>query len=251
MWRYKQAHGIGDMKLQKKIAEALGDSRRERVPLKTLQRFLADQHRTDDVFIHHCVVFLSKVAPPPAEEELGAGLAKFLNVAEGSLREFAGTYRSVIRPLEQPASQVGAGGAGLILGRLLTGRFASVTARNPAPLPPTAWSRFTLEERPHGGFLYVRELLLEPGQPEPSVPPAEEKSWLGNTGVFVPCSANEYLIMVRSFIDVRLYLLRKRSEDGQGLEGTVMTSTGEFSVPAFAAKGPWQPSAEILIERAK
>lgn len=78
--RYKEDHGVGVPTLQLRIAEVVGDGNPDRVPLKSLQRFLGATHRTDDALVDHCMNFLMTVAPPPAEDGLADSLSRFLGL---------------------------------------------------------------------------------------------------------------------------------------------------------------------------
>lgn len=75
--QYKDHHGVGAPTLQRRIAEAIGDENPDRIPIKSLQRFLAGTHRTDDAVVDHCERFLQSVAPPPPEEQLLESLIEF------------------------------------------------------------------------------------------------------------------------------------------------------------------------------
>lgn len=98
--RYKEQHQAGVPTLQLRIAEAIGDQNPDRVPIKSLQRFLAASHRTDDALVHHCAIFLTKVAPPPAEERLADMLGQFLmeeTALDAPCSTFIGTYHGRFR----------------------------------------------------------------------------------------------------------------------------------------------------------
>ncbi len=93
--RYKDDHSVGVPTLQLRIAESIGDANPDRVPLKSLQRFIAATHRTDDALVDHCMNFLMSVAPPPAEDDLANALKTFLGAdltEVGDCSHLAGHY---------------------------------------------------------------------------------------------------------------------------------------------------------------
>lgn len=249
MLRYKDQHEVGVPTLQLRIAEAMGDSP-DRVPLKSLQRFLAATHRTDDALVGHCAGFLSKVAPPPAEDELGAALAAFLGPDAQDLRRFAGVYRSGLRPFRQQAAPPARARPMVVTtGQIGLGRLAAVQA----PAFEMPWSTLTLEQAAHEGFLRAIETVFAPQAEDAGTagedPPPERKSWLGNTGIFVPCGGSGYLLMVRSYIDARFYFLTAVSEDGAAFHGTMMTGDGLLPLPALRAPDVWRPDFEVRFVR--
>ncbi|MBN8913091.1 MAG: hypothetical protein J0H65_13765 [Rhizobiales bacterium] len=75
--RYMEEHRIGVPTLQGRIAQASGRST-ELIPLKTLQRFLADSHRTNDAFLVPVYQF-SKDLPERHDEftAIAGGLVSF------------------------------------------------------------------------------------------------------------------------------------------------------------------------------
>ena len=95
---YKEEHGIGVPALQQRIADAIEDTP-DRIPLKSLQRFLAGTHRTEDALVHLCIVFLSKVIPFAQEMDMARSLAQFFRYAPvfaESYWNLTGTYHGYI-----------------------------------------------------------------------------------------------------------------------------------------------------------
>ena len=95
---YKEQHGIGVPALQQRIADAIEDTP-DRIPLKSLQRFLAGTHRTDDALIHLIIVFLSKVIPFAQEMDMARSLAQFFRYSPDfgmSYWNLTGTYHGYI-----------------------------------------------------------------------------------------------------------------------------------------------------------
>jgi len=97
---YKESHNVGVPTMQLRIAEVVGDGNPDRVPLKSLQRFLAATHRTDDALVQHCAAFLERVAPPPPEARLGDLLKDFLIASAGRDEDYgklSGSYHSYFK----------------------------------------------------------------------------------------------------------------------------------------------------------
>lgn len=77
--RYMQQRAIGVPTLQKEIAAANNLSL-DRVPLKTLQRFLGDTHRSNDALIRFCAEFVGTLPDSDPLAAFGEQMAAFLGV---------------------------------------------------------------------------------------------------------------------------------------------------------------------------
>lgn len=100
LMRYMQEHAIGVPTLQKEIAAA-NDLSLDRVPLKTLQRFLGNNHRSNEAMVRFCDRFVAASSTDTNPiDALGEQIAAFLGVwREGQgcrpvPQEFAGTFRT-------------------------------------------------------------------------------------------------------------------------------------------------------------
>ena len=246
---YKDAHGVGVPTMQLRIAEALGDPDPDRIPLKSLQRFLAGTHRTDDTLVANFASFLSKVAPPPAEEELGLALSKFLPFLsrdEEALAGFAGSYRSFIRPPQDQARATAPSPAGEPLAAIGPLAMARGAKRQGFDAP---WSRLFIEKGDSDSFLRVREIVTGPEEGEAEQEGEQYEPWFGNRGVFVPFGSAQYLIWVSSFIDMRLYLLRSQGSDPATLHGVCYLPQTAFTTLPTTPLDQWQPAFEIALRR--
>lgn len=74
--RYMEENRIGVPTLQKLVAEA-NDLALDRLPLKTLQRFLADTHRSNDIMVRFCHRFAESLPDDDPLTSLGEGLTGF------------------------------------------------------------------------------------------------------------------------------------------------------------------------------
>lgn len=74
--RYMEENRIGVPTLQKLIAEA-NDLALDRLPLKTLQRFLADTHRSNDIMVRFCHRFAAGLADDDPLDSFGEALTAF------------------------------------------------------------------------------------------------------------------------------------------------------------------------------
>lgn len=90
---YMERHRIGTPTLQARIAQAGGRSNYE-VNNKTLQRFLAARHRTNDGFVWLCHKFLLGVDAEDPVREFGDAACRFhqFETDEAALAGGAGTY---------------------------------------------------------------------------------------------------------------------------------------------------------------
>jgi len=77
--RYMQERAIGVPTLQNEIAKANGLSP-DRVPLKTLQRFLGNTHRSNDAMVRFCDHFIGSAADTDSVTAFGEQVAAFLGV---------------------------------------------------------------------------------------------------------------------------------------------------------------------------
>ena len=245
--KYRDEHGIGDSALHNRILEYLGDDTSEdRVPRKTLQRFLAGTHRTNDPLVDICKRFLLAVAPPPPENLVGEALARFLSSRETGLDELEGAYRASLRtihandprlsPRQPYVSPDGETKVYSFPGLpIATGKFDK------------PWSSLTFESTEEGGFLHVTETLFDADDANDREAQTKASAALGNTGMLVPCGSHEYFVLVRSYLDARFYLVRKvTSDDGITLQGTMMLSANPV-MPFDIAANLWQPGFEIEI----
>jgi hypothetical protein len=79
LMRYMQEHAIGVPTLQKEIAAA-NDLSLDRVPLKTLQRFLGNTHRSNEAMVRFCDRFIAATSDANPIDALGEQIAAFLGV---------------------------------------------------------------------------------------------------------------------------------------------------------------------------
>lgn len=121
LMRYMQEHAIGVPTLQKEIAAANNLSL-DRVPLKTLQRFLGNTHRSNEAMVRFCDRFVASASGADPIEALGEQIAAFLGVwREGQgcrplPQELAGHFRTRTKtaalglrlwsPAKQPSERV-------------------------------------------------------------------------------------------------------------------------------------------------
>ncbi|MBK8174352.1 MAG: hypothetical protein IPK66_03450 [Rhodospirillales bacterium] len=77
--RYMEENRIGVPTLQKLVAEA-NDIRLDHLPLKTLQRFLADTHRSNDIMVRFCHRFAADLPDDDPLASLGEALVQFMGV---------------------------------------------------------------------------------------------------------------------------------------------------------------------------
>jgi hypothetical protein len=108
--RYMEEHRIGVPTLQGRIAQA-SDRSPDLIPLKTLQRFLADTHRTNDAFLIPVHQFSKDLPVRSILDELGAAIAGFYSQSdeEGGVRhearavlELAGAYEILAPQVVNP-----------------------------------------------------------------------------------------------------------------------------------------------------
>ncbi|MGB3834032.1 MAG: hypothetical protein WA975_19460 [Mesorhizobium sp.] len=80
--RYMEENRIGVPTLQKLIAEA-NDLALDNLPLKTLQRFLGDTHRSNDIMVRFCHRFAAGLPDDDPVSSFGEAVASFLNLRAG------------------------------------------------------------------------------------------------------------------------------------------------------------------------
>lgn len=259
--RYQAEHGIGVPTLQARIVEFLTGSKKEldRLPGKTIQRFLADTHRTTDPTVHLFVRFLSSVAPPSPAESLAAPLASFLARPGPDLTGFLGKWRTKLRALpQQPISQA----------PRLPGQVRVVPI--PPPNSEISWSTLTVTGTASLGFLRAQERLAlsedvfalgerfadeegsEDEAPTESSPEPDSSNtntdWLGNTGLLVPWGRGA-LLLLRSYLETRLYVVAQVGGGPDRLEGSVLQAPSLFDVAIPGLPEPFRTEFQIIMSR--
>jgi hypothetical protein len=217
--RYKEMHGgIGDPELQQRIMFALG-CRESAVPLSTLQRFIRGTHRTDDAMVRRYRMFLSKVAPPAASDELGAALAKFLMPAleeHGWQAKFAGEYRTYVEAAKQSGKPKFSAGCSVV----------------------------RLKAAENTAYLHATEFVIDPEQQDGK---ESDVSWLGNTGIFTPVGSDQYLMFVRSVLETRVYMLRKVLDNPLTLHGHAWQPGSTFPLAIGLPGSERKPVTEFVM----
>lgn len=103
--RYMEDHRIGVPTLQKLIAEA-NDLPLDNLPLKTLQRFLAASHRSNDIIVRFCHRFAVGLPDGDPLAELGEALAAFIGERRAGAglqlpsAEMIGTFTGRVEPAQ-------------------------------------------------------------------------------------------------------------------------------------------------------
>lgn len=208
---YREQHGVGTPTLQSRIAEAIGDNDKvERVPLKTLQRFLEGKHRTDDAFVKHCETFLLAVAPPPPEEIFAEGFSSFLlSDSETDYAPAIGTYWSFITA-EEPQ-----GGRAIWM----------------------PYSILTLEQTSSKSYLLANEQVHNIARDFQPIESAAEffdadHTSLGFSGVYVYVERATYMLMLRGLANARVSFLTEMTHVEGGpryeLSGRALEQTGKY-----------------------
>lgn len=153
--RYMEAHRIGVPTLLVRIAESANRSQ-DLIPLKTLQRFLAGTHRTNDAILVPCHQFASALPDYGGAEEGGP------DMLSRALREFFSLPEpgTLMTPVLSNAYAVftNPGGAGL-----RQFRRDDVTFEVP-------YSEFALPAAPEGPCLPVKEQVFNPARRHPFRP---------------------------------------------------------------------------------
>ncbi|MHC2633955.1 hypothetical protein ACVME5_006638 [Bradyrhizobium liaoningense] len=196
---YKELHRIGDPELRERM-----EYQGIQVALRSLQRFIAGTHRTDDIMVRRYAKFLSKVAPPPVEDEFGASLSKFLAAYPQDITAFAGDYHTFVRARQ--AKAIGSAGFTVGCSQVRLSRAADVT------------------------FLRATEFMNDPDEASAKREVSAQVAWMGNTGVFAALGGDQYLLMVRSLLETRLYTLRKVSDAPRTLHGYALKPASGFSI---------------------
>ena len=100
--RYMRDHRIGVPRLQKEIATA-NDLSLDRVPLKTLQRFLGNTHRSNEAMVRFCHQFVASLIEDDPLDRFGEELAAFHAAPSAdarALEPYAGAFEGLglVRP---------------------------------------------------------------------------------------------------------------------------------------------------------
>jgi len=223
--RYMQHHDIEETILQQRMEQHLDRTDIPYVKKRSLQRFLAGTHRTDDDKVHRYNKFLQKVAPPPVESKVGAGLAEFFYPAGGparSVADYAGRYVATIRPYIGNFKKPVADDVRATLQYLMK------------PLRPGA----------RGSKLFIDLLETEDTRflrvSEARGIAADSNGPLGillilTSGLFIRSSEKEFAIISRGLTNLRMGILRTNGRQPVSFKGTVLHTqlTPVDRVPAY------------------
>lgn len=130
--RYMEENRIGVPTLQKLIARANGYADHDYIQLKTLQRFLADKHRSNDTFIGLCARFAGSLPDDDPVADLGDTLVRFMRGKapagdDGDGRAFPGDVLGAYDgALDTPSPPAGKPYSRLTVDRLIATPFAAV-----------------------------------------------------------------------------------------------------------------------------
>lgn len=178
--RYMQQRAIGVPTLQKEIAAA-NDLPLDRVPLKTLQRFLGDTHRSNDALIRFCAQFVAALPDSDPLAAFGEQMAAFLGVWRDGhdcrpvSPEIAGVYAGRARRAAEP-------GGGM---RVYRG-----DAEDWVP-----YSTVNIDLMPSHPFAVVRETISNWDRRPPAVTGAETTPRRAYEGIAIHPSGSIFVVM--------------------------------------------------------
>lgn len=144
--RYLETQAIGVPKLQSVIAATTRRSV-DLIPLKTLQRFLKGEMRTNDVMVGICADFVASLPMPRITEDFGDMMMRFLAADNPGVLEEASVAPGLPPNMRVVAERVA----------------PTVNDSDPKGIPRVHHSRLMLDPVPHGRFSVVREELADDG----------------------------------------------------------------------------------------
>lgn len=208
--QYKDQHGIGVPTLQARICDAIGDKIGDRVPLKTLQRFLSGTHRSDDAFVAHLESFLMQVAPPPPEQAFADSLRHFLLSDEDhDYASAAGAYYSFIITRDAGSGKI----------------------------DWTPYSVLTLEPAPHGNYLLANEVVHNIDRSSAFIGMGPEffersRSEVTHSGLYMHAQHATFMLFTRGYFHSRICMLGeagpKHDESRSNLFGDALEPYGKI-----------------------
>ncbi|MFG1320467.1 hypothetical protein [Xanthobacter autotrophicus] len=231
--RYMQQRAIGVPTLQKEIATA-NNLTLDRVPLKTLQRFLGDTHRSNDALIRFCAQFVGALQDSDPLAAFGEQMAAFLGVwrdwhdCRPVPLEMTGRYSGRARRAADP-------GGGM---RVYRG-----DAEDWVP-----FSAVEIEAAPAHPFAIVREFVSnwDRRPAEASAATAPRRAY---EGIAIHPNGSFFVVMRNVLTGTpRIYWLDWVTEDrlgGQGHESRAALDAGP------ATGSPLHSSTPVLFDRAK
>lgn len=232
--RYMQEHAIGVPTLQKEIAAA-NDLSLDRVPLKTLQRFLGNTHRSNEAMVRFCDRFSSNVPDTDPVTALGEQVAAFL-----------GVWRTGhdCRPVPSELAGRFAGRAKRALDRSLR-----VIPKDGSDSVP--FSDFEIELLPGRAFASVRETIVNWNRqpPDPSQASGETTPRRAYEGIVIYPNGSLFALMRNILTGTpRVYWLAHHA--GKRLAGHGHEAFGPLDVRPPVSNG-LHSSIEIVLDPVK
>ncbi|MCP5389611.1 MAG: hypothetical protein H6915_07565 [Novosphingobium sp.] len=229
--RYMQERAIGVPTLQKEIAAA-NDLALDRVPLKTLQRFLGDTHRSNDALIRFCAQFVTTLPDSDPLAAFGEQMAAFLGIwrdghdCRAVPPEIAGTYSGRARRGAEP-------GGGM---RVYRG-----DAEDWVP-----YSAVDIDPIPSHPFAVVREVISNWDRRQPADAAAETTPRRAYEGIAIHPNGSFFVVM-RSVLTgtPRVYWLDWTADGRLGGQGHESRTSLDQGPPSSATTG----STQVIFDR--
>lgn len=241
---YKKQHGgIGDPELRERIENVLKLSP-SLVTQSTLQRFIKGSRRTEDVVVRRYRAFLQRVAPPPPDDELARIWRDFLP-GTPSVPIPPGTYHGYVK-LKVGRAKVKPEKSLSPLAAAAKGRWPTAKAEMDGFVRTN--SMFSMKQA-RGGHLRVRETFSPSIFSSDKDTPSMEIGGCGSTGVLVPCGERRAMMMMRSYLGFRFYVLSRVSDKPFALRGSVYEPAEGFGSMKTKPDDSWQPEFEVALEQ--
>lgn len=232
--RYMQQRAIGVPTLQKEVAAANNLSL-DRVPLKTLQRFLGDTHRSNDALIRFCAQFVGTLPDGDPLAAFGEQMAAFLGVWQDGHdcrpvpSEIAGAYHGRAHRAAEPGGRM----------RVYRG-----DAEDWVP-----FSAVEIKPLPTHPFAFVREFVSNWDRRPPGEASAETTPRRAYEGIAIHPNGSFFVVMRNVLTGTpRVYWLDTVADGRLGGHGHESRSGLEDGATTTTAL---HSSTQVLFDRAK
>lgn len=212
--RYKEAYGVGDPALAEHMGYLLDPQDRRYLKWKSLQRFLAGKHHTEDETVWRYKKFLQRVPPTDFAEQAGTLIAaKMLypvNIKDKPVSAYQGRYDMHLRPYGADDEMAGSD-------QVQSRQWVFYPSRDPR-------------------FLQIITVGFRPPTDDEGNDPVPEMLSAG--GLFMRCGIHQYLAMSAGFADAWFTLLAETGRDPLPLEGALIStnSSGESVAPVYTLR---------------
>lgn len=241
---YRSKYGVGDVTLTNEILKYLSYDVTYDATLKNVQRLRKGEPIRGTTFLNACVKFLEVNMTTPQEEELGLAMQRFVGTIsdyERLIENLEGDYAVLVLGKNKPVSYEFTPTA-VSAPRVVVG---SVARRRPR-LAAAVTGVLSLGKGEGKNYGVAREKYHLPVNTEDEESPASAINFLQPTGVCLPVTGQDFLVMMRDFLFSHMYVLRR---DETGFSGTLILPSLYELFHTETPLGGFRSHYDVKLER--